>query len=479
METRSRTEVKNERLDDAEFDEELARIRGLWPTFRELDMDEIARYHREVVGERTFADAYRKARAERRILLQPRFGVATVEAQAEGMRVLERDGGADLLTMSSDTYSRWEDFAKAAEAVKLSHEKGRSMLNGFPAGVHGLQGTRRVTEATGVPVGGRGATGAPQAYNAMMLAGGATEFNGSALAFVMNVEARMKVPVAIRNTQFIDRMIGKLTSMGARPAKESSTIVSGTVVPPAVAVVCGVIEVLLAAEQGVKHHCVAYPVNSSLIQDVAACRVMREFCGAYARDAGHDDIEIAYAIHQWLGPFPEDKSRALARIAFDSVTAVHAGIDKILVKSSEEGQGTPTNQGNIEGLRATRQAVELARGQVLPDSPLLLEECEQIRRESRAILDAVFELGRGDVAVGVSRAIDSGVYEFPYSVNQSNRGRMLACRDAAGAVRFLDAGNLPLDDAARRWHRERLQSRLDTAADEYDLVIEDIRAAVR
>lgn len=471
--------VTNQCWDDAQFEQEFGRIRNLWPTFRELDLDEIAEYHRSVVRERTFAAAYRRARKEGRILLQPRFGVATVEAQAEGVRVLEQEGGADLLTMSSDTYSRWEDFAKAADAVKLSYAKGRSMLNGFPAAIHGIQGTRRVTEATNVPVGGRGATGAPQAYNAMMLAGGATEFNGSALAFVMNVEARMKVPVAIHNAQFIDRMLGKLTQMGAQPAKESSTIVSGTIVPPAVAVVCGVVEVLLAAVQGVKYHCVAYPVNSSVIQDIAACRVMREFCDRYARDAGFADLEIAYAIHQWLGPFPEDKSRALARIAFDSVTAAYAGVDKILVKSSEEGQGTPTNQGNIEGLRTTRQAVEFARGQTFPDSAELQEECEQIRKESRAILDAVFDLGNGDVARGVSLAIETGAYEFPYSVNQSNCGKMLVCRDNKGAVRYLDTGNLPFDDATRRWHRERLRARLQTVADEYELVIEDIRAAVR
>ena len=190
-------EVTNRCWDDAQFDAEFERIRALWPTFREIDLDEVAEYHRNVVKDRTFAHAYRRARAQGNVLLQPRFGVATIDAQAEGKRVLESEGGADLLTMSSDTYSRWEDFAKAADAVRLSHEKGRSMLNGFPAAVHGIAGTRRVTEATGVPVGGRGATGSPQAYNTMMLAGGATEFNGSALAFVMNVEARMKVATAI------------------------------------------------------------------------------------------------------------------------------------------------------------------------------------------------------------------------------------------------------------------------------------------
>jgi methylaspartate mutase epsilon subunit len=472
-------ELSNRRLDDAEFEREFDRIRNLWPTFKELDLDEMAEYHRKVVGERTFAEAYRRARRDKRVLLQPRFGVATLEAQAEGMRVLETEGQADLLTMSSDTYSRREDFAKANDAVKKSYDAGRSLLNGFPAAIYGVAGSRRVTEATSVPVGGRGATGSPQAYNAMMLAGGATEFNGSALAFVMNVEARMEVGRAIRNAQFIDRMIGKLTERGAQPAKESSTIVSGTIVPPPVAVVCGVIEVLLAAEQGVKYHCVAYPVNSSVIQDIAASRVMREFCDAYARRAGHHDIEIAYAIHQWLGPFPEDKSRALARIAFDSATAVYAGVEKVLVKSSEEGQGTPTNQGNVEGLRATRQGIDLARGQRVPECTELEEECEQIRKESRAILDAIFELGNGDIAVGVSRAIEQGVYEFPYSVNKWNRGRMLVCRDESGAVRFLDAGNLPLDERIRRWHRDKLKRRLESVVDEYDLVIEDIRASIR
>jgi methylaspartate mutase epsilon subunit len=466
-------------MEDAVFDAELDRLRSLWPTFRELDLDEMAEYHRVVVADRTFAAAYRAARKAGRILLQPRFGVATVDAQVAGMGVLENEGGADLLTMSSDTYSRREEFTRAAEAVQLSIEKGRSLLNGFPAAIHGVAGTRRVTEATSLPVSGRGASGSPQAYNAMMLAGGATEFNGSALAFVMNVEARMPVSLAIWNTQFVDRMLGKLTELGAQPSKESSTIVSGTVVPPAIAVVCGVVEVLLAAAQGVRYHCVAYPVNSSVVQDIAACRVMREFCERYARSAGYEDLEIAYAIHQWLGPFPDDKSRALARIAFDSVTAVYAGVDKILVKSSEEGQGTPTNAGNIEGLRATRQATELVRGQHFPETPELEEECEQLRKESQAILDAIFELGNGDVAVGVVRAIEMGAYEFPYSVNQANRGKMLVCRDAAGAVRFLDAGDLPLDESTRRWHRDRLKGRLDSVTNEYDLVIEDLRALTR
>ena len=37
-------DVTNQRWDDTRFDQELDRIRNLWPTFRELDLDEIAEY---------------------------------------------------------------------------------------------------------------------------------------------------------------------------------------------------------------------------------------------------------------------------------------------------------------------------------------------------------------------------------------------------------------------------------------------------
>lgn len=472
-------EVRNKRWDEAYFRDYLRRILSLYPTGREVDLDEVADYHRRVIGQRNIPEAYRKAKAEGRILLQPRFGVATVEGQIEGMRYLQEEGGADLLTMSCDTYTRRLEFDKAERAIEESIKEGRSMLNGFPAVIHGVQATRRVVESVGRPVGGRGATGTPQLYNTIMLAGGATEFNGSALAFCLCVEARQPIPEAIHNTQFVDRLIGWLNERGVQVGKESSTIVSGTIVPPSIAVVCGVIEVVLAAEQGVRYHCVAYPLNGAIIQDQAAIRVMREFCDRYTRELGYRDIEISYAVHQWLGPFPEEKDRAMARIAFDTVIACYAGVDKILVKSSEEGLGTPTNQGNAEGLRVTRQVIELMKGQEFPPSEELEEEAEIIRREAKAILEAVLELGKGDVALGVVKAFETGAYEFPYSVNQHNAGRMLICRDHTGAVRYLDMGNLPFDRTIKEYHQRKLARRRRTVKDDYELVIEDIRAAIR
>jgi methylaspartate mutase epsilon subunit len=477
---RERSPVRNERWDDDRF---LVYQRALLSSYRtgaEIEMDEIADYHRRVVRQRNFPDAYRDARERNVILIQPRFGHALVDYMIEGMRDLVEEGTADLLTWSCDTYTRRLEFDVAEAAVERSIAEGRSHLNGFPAAIYGVETTRRVAESASRPVAGRGATGTPGFYNTIMVAGGATEFNGSALSFALNVEARQAIGNAIENAQYVDRMLGWLTELGALVSKESSTIVSGTIVPPSAAVVCGVLEILFAAEQGVKHHGVLYPVNSSFVQDVAAIQVMREFTRAYADRVGHQDSEIAVGIHQWLGPFPPDRDRALGRISFDTAVAAMGGADKILVKSPEEGFGTPTKEGTIQGLKATRQVLDLMAGQKLPVSADVEEEAYYIRKEAGAILDAIAELGAGDLAIGVVEAFDQGVIEFPFSVNENNRRRAICARDAAGGVRYLDTGSLPFDRETVEFHRRKLRSRVEAfGGDEYELVIEDIRAELR
>ncbi|MEE8442388.1 MAG: methylaspartate mutase subunit E [Dehalococcoidia bacterium] len=469
--------VRNVRWEEKEFLRYLDWVRSLYPTAREVDLDEVVEYHKTVIGVRNFPEVYRRAREENRILMQPRFGVATIDGQIEAFRYLVDETDVDLLTMSCDTYTRRLQFKQAERGLQESLEQGRSMLNGFPAVLHGVQGTRRVVESVDQPVGGRGATATPQLYNTIMLAGGATEFNGSALAFALNCDARTPILDAIHNAQFVDRLLGYLQERGADVCKESSTIVSGTIVPPSIAVVCGVLEILLAAEQGVKHHCVAYPLNSAMVQDIAGIRVLKQMCRSYADDFGYTDVTITPAVHHWLGPFPEDRARALARISFDSAITAYAGVTKVLVKSPEEGLGTPTKEGTAEGLNATRHVLDMLRGQEFPQSEQMEEEARIIGREAKAILDAVMELGSGDLAAGISQAFQTGVLEFPYSVNMHNAGKTLVARDHTRAVRFLDTGNLPFDKEIVEYHRRKMVEQR-RGRDDYELVIEDIRAKV-
>jgi methylaspartate mutase epsilon subunit len=88
--------------------------------------------------------------------------------------------------------------------------------------------------------------------------------------------------------------------------------------------------------------------------------------------------------------------------------------------------------------------------------------------EVRAILDRVFELGNGDVAIGLQKAFDSGIMDSPLSSNVNTKGLVLGVRDLRGACRYLDFGNLPLPEEAKAYNREKIAEREKTEGKKLD-----------
>ncbi|MDP6708858.1 MAG: methylaspartate mutase subunit E [Alphaproteobacteria bacterium] len=471
--------VSDKKWSEDELMTELDRIKALHPTGQAIDLDEILAYHRQIPASRRVPEAHKRAAEAGEALLQPRSGMATVEEMIETLRHLETHG-ADLLTWTCDTYCRRNLFEKAAEAVAESQRVGRSLLNGFPAVVHGVAGCRQLFEALEAPCEGRGASGTPQAYNTFMLAGGATSFNGASLFCALSVEPHMPVAEVIGNFQYVDRLLGWFEERGASVSREAGGFPSGTITPPCVSIVASIIECLLAAEQGLKSLCVAYPLNSCLNQDIAAVRMQHRLCADYLERAGFADVHLTQAAHQWLGAYSDDLDQTFARICVDTVTCAFAGVSKILVKSPEEGRGAPTKEGNASGIVATRKVLDLMRGQSFPESEALTEEMEVIEQQCRAMMDRVLELGDGDVAQGTAIAFERGVLDFPFSVNRHNADKAMIARDVEGAVRFIDSGNLPFTPRLRAYDRDRMEERRRREAkDDMELMIDDLRAVVR
>ena len=79
--------------------------------------------------------------------------------------------------------------------------------------------------------------------------------------------------------------------------------------------------------------------------------------------------------------------------------------------------------------------------------------------EVRAILDRVFELGDGDVLVGAVKAVEAGVLDSPWSSNIHVKDNVLGVRDARGACRYLEFGNLPIPEEIKEFHREKVAER--------------------
>ena len=72
----------------------------------------------------------------------------------------------------------------------------------------------------------------------------------------------------------------------------------------------------------------------------------------------------------------------------------HKGYCKI-----HQAIGVPTMEANAQGLRCTKQAISLLADQELRASPGM--EKAIIKGETCAIVDKTFELGMGDLALGV------------------------------------------------------------------------------
>ena len=108
----------------------------------------------------------------------------------------------------------------------------------------------------------------------------------------------------------------------------------------------------------------------------------------------------------------------------------------------------------------------------------LEEEKEIIRAETRCIVDKCFELGNGDIAVGVCRGVEAGVLDVPFAPCRANAGLMLPCRDNNGAVRILNTGNLPFTQDLKDYHATKIYERAlaEKRKASFQMVIDDVYA---
>ncbi|MBI2906589.1 MAG: methylaspartate mutase subunit E [Chloroflexi bacterium] len=470
-------EVRNRKWDEEVFLSELKKVLDLYPTGRSVDLNEALEFHKSMPPEKNVTHAYKKATEQGRILVQPRAGTATIDEMVRFLTVLQNDGGADILPMTIDTYTRRLQFKEAEVGLEESLRSGRSHLNGFPAAIHGVGGCRRVVDAVSRPVTVRTATGTPHFTNAIAFAGGVTEAVGAGLAL-----GPPNSPQPIANSlfyfQFVERLIGWFEERGVTICMEQEGAnATGIMCPPSLQAAYGAIDVLLAAEQGVKSQLVAYFQNNCIVQDLAGMRVQRRLAERSLKRFGYDYTFLGQAANSWRGCYPEDAARAYGIISISTAIAAYAHVTKVNPKSVEEGVGAPSPEGNAASCRSTRQVLDQMRGQEFPDSPELQLEERIIEAEATSILERVLEIGDGDVAVGTVKAFESGVIEHPYCSHRANAGKVMLVRDKAGGVRYLSHGNLPLPREAIEYHQEKIRERMQAdGLTESEMVVEDIRS---
>jgi methylaspartate mutase epsilon subunit len=154
-----------------------------------------------------------------------------------------------------------------------------------------------------------------------------------------------------------------------------------------------------------------------------------------------------------------------------------AGVNEFIANSVQEGVGIPLKEANADTLRAMRQIIGLMRGQRAALEPESLErEVEMMKLEMNAILEAVLDAGDGDAAIGTIRGFESGLLDIPFAASRQCKGAVMVARDDEGAVRYLDAGQVPVPKSVLAYHRECLDRRVAARKKpiDYNAIVDDI-----
>ncbi len=468
--------VYNKCMNEEEFLEERKEVLKKWPTGSEIHLEEAINYQKSIMPQKNAVSRIEKALEMGEILVESRGGYALVEQNIELHRRLFEEGGTEILPMTVDTYTRTCLFEKAQRGMEESIKSGRSMLNGFPIVCQGLRNTRRIVEAAQAPILHRLLGLDNRLQWEMALAGGLSGGPGDAINYYASGCKRDPFDLLLKNYKYINRLIGYYEEHGVPIYREFHGCNVGVIMPPSLFNAYSVVMALLAAEQGVKHMCPIFPTNGSLLQDVAGNVAIGESLVEYLNRFNYKNVRIYRGVNQWRGHFPTDEAKAFAIICHGAATAAMAGAIIVINKTPHEGIGVATVDSHVVGAKATRLTLSLMKEHRLPETPEFFEEKEEIKRETRAIVDHVLDLGDGDLIQGLLKAVKTGAWDAPFSPNVELQGNILPVRDKTGAIRYLSHGNLPFDKNIIKYNQDKIEARAtwQGCTVDFDLMIEDI-----
>lgn len=432
-----------------------------WPTGAEIDIEEAAAYHRALPEHKQLGWVMRQADAEGRCLTQPRGGFGTLELQKELMTCLDQQGMADIVPTTTDSYTRNEQWENAARGIEESKKAGRSMLNGYPMVNYGPKATRALIKAINKPAIVLSGTSMPKLTSEVGFAAGYSGYLGSGLAYTTSYTKEVSIAQGIRNYQYLDRLAATYADMGVDLHRRQPGFLTGTNIPPCIAILTGIVDALLAAGQGVKNYGLELGQTMHLVQDAAAIKMARVLAQEYLTQLGFNDVFTPVTSLHWMGAWPYDSAECEALVAYGGTLAAIGGAVSVTTKSSHEAFGIPTPEANAAGLRNTRMAIYMARHIRLDELPEFQTECDMIGKEVRPVMDKILEMGDGDVAVGVVRACDAGVMDIPWSPSNYMKSRVMPARDADGYLRMFDCGEMPMDADVMAYHHDKLRIRAD------------------
>ena len=474
--------VKNRRLSDEEFFRQRKEVLAMWPTGKDVNLDEALDFHHRLPGHKNYAVKLQKAKQSRTTCFTSMMGTAPLERDIECCRYLQDEGQSDFLSTVVDSMTRNCLFEKAEGELKEIERTGRPLLNGMPIVHYGVRGTRKKIEALDNPVMIWGPSPDMRLVDEIALAGGHTGIShGGAMCVFFHYTKQLPLEACIRNFQYIYRLQGYYTERRI-PIQHKAEGTLSCITPPSLILAPQIIDTLFAAEQGIKHIQFSFwGGQGSLAQAVAGAVTLRRLGEEYLHRFGYKDVVTSMmAGYATNIAFPSDYASAYAVVSMAPVVTLLSGSEVCYITTIDEAHKIPSKENNAASLRCARMMLNLLKDQKIDfvNTKGVQIEIEMLERETRAILEKVLEFGNGDVAAGAVRAIEAGVLDEPFASSQYVARKAIGVRDAGGAIRYLDHGNLPFSGEILEFHREKIAEREKKQGRkvDYDTVVSDIVA---
>lgn len=418
------------------------------------------------LGKPTVADLLSGAARNGQTLVQPRSGVGGHDAMRSLLLGLEQSAQPDVATVTVDSYTRLLQFGSARRALEADAGK----LNGYPLITHGWRRGRDLNELVRAPLQVRHGSPDARILFRTALASGITSFEGGGISY--NVPYAKDVPIdqSLRAWQEVDRLAGEVTAAGLIVDRELFGTLTAVLMPPSICLAVTLLEAVLAAAEGVRCISIAYPQGGHPWQDLAALRAIPRLAARYL--SAFPDVRVHTVLHQFMGIFPTNRSRAIDLITYGALLAGAGGAEKVVTKSPAEARGIPTLAENADGIRATRAALDRPLDHLVIDEDAVADEMYAIEREVAELIEPILQ--RRDLFVAISDAFADGRIDVPFSASRFARSLVTPCRDQEGAIRFADIGRLPFGAATRRRNDKLVRSHLGERGDSLDELIRDL-----
>jgi len=465
--------VSHQRVDDELLMKQRREELDKWPTGKEVDFEEAVAYQKSLPDSKIWWKVMMKLQEEGRMSVFPRAGTPILEQMIELCQGL-RESGVVLIPVTTDSYTRLGHYEKVEEILKECERTGKPLLNGYPIINQGVKKTRKLVESVDAAFSPRGAGGE------IAIASGLTTFEES-MGFLGfgSYSKNMTIRELAERYQNSKRILGWYADRGVILCCDLHGWLPGAPFPLSVNIACLIIEAVTGAEQGQK---ALYPLVAcmgNMAQDLAWIRLAPRLIREYLDRFGYKDTIIVGTCPAQTPLFPVamDLGGAFAYLCYVSMVGALSKSNAVDLRSIDEGAGIPSRDTNAVSYRAAKWIFDIVREQRIEIDAKGIDIEEKVTEtEVRAILDRVLHLGDGDIVEGAVRAVESGVLDSPWSPNVNVKDQVLGVRDARGACRYLEFGNLPIPDDIKEFHREKIAERekLEGKKADYHMAVKDL-----